>query len=300
MSERTVFIIGTPYCGSTLLGASLNAHPAIFFAGEIERLDLFAKAPERSAFHEKGCRICASKEAYECPVWPADFIDSLRRLNEVAAYRAILARSDAPIMIDGSKRIDWSNRLYDTGLTSRVSVIVCARNPFAFANSEIGSGRSVLTAATIWRDHYENVIRSLACRNIPSVMVRYEDFAFRPEPTIRRLCDFLNIAFNPQTLAYWNVPCHAIGGNSGAYLRDAGFCPASLDQTEVWKINYFANKPFGGWVEDKWINDLSDDAIYQIMGVPGLSDTASMLGYSLAWFAAERQRIRAERQAKAS
>lgn len=298
MSERTAFIIGTSFSGSTLLGTCLNAHPDIFYAGEIERLEGFLKDPSRSGYQESGCRICATKDEYDCPAWSADFLQAIRPLDELAKYHAVLDRIEAPILIDGSKRIDWLNRLYDAGLSSRVSAIVVARTPFAFANSATGTGTSAAAAAVRWRDNYIHVFRSLAGRNIPFMVVRYEDFAFTPEPSIRRICDFLNIPFDTQTMRYWDVPCHAVGGNSGAYLRDRGFKSSTLDNTEAWKIDYFANKPFGGWVEDKWIFDLSDDAICQIMGVPMLSDIASMLGYSLAWFAAERMRIRSKRAQK--
>jgi hypothetical protein len=298
MSDQTVFIVGTYFSGSTLLGNCLNAHPSIFFAGEIDRLEAFRRDPDWTHQREKGCRLCSIKDEDDCPVWPREFLQTITPLDDISRYRAILARTEAPILLDGSKRIDWLNSLYDAGLTSRVSAIICARTPFAFVNSNkldpINS--HPIAAAAAWRDFYIHTMRSLAGRGIPSVVVRYENFAFDPASAIRRICEFLTIVDDPGMMTYWNVPSHAVGGNGGAYIRDPKFRPAALDKDEKWKLDYFADKPFGGWVEDKWIYELNEEAVRQIMSVPSLCDVASLLGYDLAWFVSERTRILTERR----
>lgn len=40
---RSIFIVGSPFCGSTIIGNTLNSHPQIFHAGEVDRLSLFAR-----------------------------------------------------------------------------------------------------------------------------------------------------------------------------------------------------------------------------------------------------------------
>ncbi len=294
--RQAAFLIGTYFSGSTLLGNCLNAHPSIFFAGEIDRLEAFRREPDWTHRRERGCRLCSTQAEHDCPAWPSEFIEKIRALDDISAYRAVIERNEAPILLDGSKRIDWLNSLYDSGLKSNVKAIICTRTPFSFAKSSDGGALrlSPMAAAASWRDFYLHTLRSLAGRGIPSLVVRYEDFAFRPEPSIRRVCEFLNIPFDPAMLTYWQVPSHAVGGNGGAYLRDPNFTPSALDKAEEWKINYFSNKPFGGWIEDKWIYGLTDEAVRQIMSVPMLNDVASLFGYDLAWFLMERTRILTE------
>lgn len=294
--RQSAFLIGTYFSGSTLLGNCLNAHPSIFFAGEIDRLEAFRREPDWTHQREQGCRLCSTEAEANCPAWPSEFLEKIRPLDDISAYRAVIERTEAPILLDGSKRIDWLNSLYDSGLTSGVSAIICTRTPFAFANSNnFGATRAQpIVAATSWRDFYMHTLRSLAGRGIPSIVVRYEDFAFNPAPTIRRVCEFLRIPVDSGMMTYWNVESHAIGGNGGAYMRDANFRPSTLDKREKWKLDYFADKPFGGWIEDKWIYELSDAAVRQIMSVPMLNDIASLLGYDLAWFLSERTRIQTE------
>jgi hypothetical protein len=295
MAKRTVFIIGTYFCGSTILGNCLNGHPSISFAGEIDRLEAFRCEPEWTHQREPGCRVCSTQDQYSCPVWPRDFLASLAPLQELDKYRAIVDRCETPIMVDGSKRIDWFNRLYDSGLTSGVAAIICARTPFAFANSKAGAVRAAPTeSATLWRDFYMHAMRSLSGRGVPTLVVRYENFAFDPAKTIHRICEFLGVPFDPAMMTFWTTPSHAVGGNVGAYLRDPNFHASTLSQDEVWKVDYFGRRPFGGWVEDKWMYNLDEGAICRMMSVPFLGEVASLLGYDLSWFIQERIRILAQ------
>jgi hypothetical protein len=301
MSKHAAFIIGTPFCGSTLIGNCLNAHPSVFFGGEIDRLDTVpiyhSSAP---LAHDDGCRVCRTHHDYDCPVWTREFLATLRGESIVDQYRAILRHAEAPILLDGSKNIEWLNLLHDQGLDVGKSVILTGRTPFAYALSALGAGTdTVISAAVTWRDYYLHVMRSLSGRGIPNMVVRYEDFAFNPAKHGERLCAFLGIDFEPAMMTYWETPSHSIGGNSGAYIRYRSFKTdtpngTALDVAEAWKPSYFGGRPFGGWVEDRWIYELSDLQIAQIMAVPLLNEVASLLGYDLGWFMHERCRIRAE------
>jgi hypothetical protein len=296
--RRTTFLVGTPFSGSTLLGNCLNAHPSIFFAGEIARLTAFRRADDAVTEGEEGCRLCAARGEHECPAWPRDFSAALAPLADIARYRAILDHAKAPILVDSSKGVDWLNALHDAGLTAGVTAIICARNPFAVAHSRAqGEPRVNPTAAAIaWREFYVQAIRSLARRGIPSLVVRYETFAFDPAATLRRICDFLGLPVDPGMMTYWETPSHAIGGSGHAFVRDANFTAAALNEREADALSYFADKPFGGWVDDRWTQGLSDEEMRQIMAVPTLNDVAALLGYDLSWFIGERVRLMTERK----
>lgn len=291
-TERTIFILGTPFCGSTLLGNALNAHPDMFFAGEIDRLSAFSRHPDPVT----SCRICGSHHDRDCSFWSREFIKALDGIDTVhARYQAIRARSPKPVLIDGSKNVDWLNTLHDAGINRGVGAIVCARTPFAYVRSEMGATDvSPFVAATGWRDVYTHILRSLAGRGVPTIVIRYEDFAFNPPPAIEKICNFVGRPSDDSMLRYWEAPAHPLGGNDGAYLRFPNFQFDTTDARESWKPDYFAQKPFGGWIEDKWITELTEQDLRQIMSVPMISDVAGMLGYDLTWFLCERNRVLAE------
>src|SRR5216683_4080057 len=103
--RQAAFLIGTYFSGSTLLGNCLNAHPSIFFAGEIDRLEAFRRDPDWAHARERGCRLCSTEGEYDCPAWPRAFLDALTPLDDISRYRAVLDRTQAPILLDGSKRL---------------------------------------------------------------------------------------------------------------------------------------------------------------------------------------------------
>jgi hypothetical protein len=41
-------------------------------------------------------------------------------------------------------------------------------------------------------------------------------------------------------------------------------------------------KPFGGWVDDKWHRNMTEDDIEFVLQTPGLVDVANLLGYELS------------------
>jgi hypothetical protein len=47
--------------------------------------------------------------------------------------------------------------------------------------------------------------------------VRYEELTTDPAGTVRRLCDFLGLPFEPAMLEYWAHEHHPIAGNAGAH-----------------------------------------------------------------------------------
>src|SRR5258708_17372132 len=66
IGRQAVFLIGTYFSGSTLLGNCLNAHPSIFFAGEIDRLEAFRREPDWTHQRERGCRLCSTQAEAIC------------------------------------------------------------------------------------------------------------------------------------------------------------------------------------------------------------------------------------------
>src|SRR5216683_4907872 len=107
--SHAAFLIGTYFSGSTLLGNCLNAHPSIFFAGEIDRLEAFRREPDWTHGRERGCRLCSTQAEHDCPAWPSEFLEKIRALDDISAYRAVIERNEAPILDRKSTRLNSSH-----------------------------------------------------------------------------------------------------------------------------------------------------------------------------------------------
>ena len=94
-------------------------------------------------------------------------------------------------------------------------------------------------------------------------------------------------------LRFWDEPVHPLGGNYGAYVRYAGYDAARVPPE--WKDSppRYVDKPFGGWVDRRWLTELRTEDVTEILYNPGLADAAGLVGYDLpreleAFFAAQR------------
>ena len=281
MRVRNVYLMGTAYCGSTLLGNALNGHQLINYAGEIERLPGFNNANKIAM-----CPACMANKT-PCPVWSKELIGKIAEAGPgrtLALYREV---TQTPIIVDGSKHAYWLRDVHvHGGISTDTIAIISVRSPFAFANSlrRYDPHREIWQGANLWRDTYFDILRTLGTLNIPRIIVRYEDFAFKPDNSLRRICGFLKIPFDHQMLSFWEQPIHAIGGNWGAYVwyknseNLINFQPSKKNVTA--RKSYKTNK-FGGWVDEKWRASLLPHEIRAILTTPGLMDIAAILGYDI-------------------
>lgn len=277
---KNVYILGPAYCGSTLLGNSLNGHSSISYAGEISRLPPFGKGDPTTE-----CPICCAK-AQPCSVWTEDLINRMSDAGPGKSLDLYREVTGSPVIVDGSKHPDWFREVHaHNGLSENCVAIVSVRNPLAFASSAIRrDGYPAWQCANIWRDTMFDIIRSLSVTGVPYIVVRYEDFAYSPEKKLRQICDFLGLEFDPGMLEFWKFPIHAIGGNAGAYVwyevfRERG--KYTLDEDRV-VAEMYAQRDFGGWHDTKWKEMLSPNEISLMLSMPGFVDMCSMMGYHIA------------------
>ncbi|MCB1954239.1 MAG: sulfotransferase [Rhodocyclaceae bacterium] len=280
IDKKDVFILGTAYCGSTLLGNALNGHSRIAYAGEVSRLPGFdVGAPERL------CPVCAS-QGKPCDVWSDEFCARMvargpGRIFET--YRE--AAADAPIVVDGSKSVNWFRKVMaDSAKPDNPFVIVAVRNPFSFVDScRRRDGYEAWLAANIWRDTVFDVLRTVAHHGLPHIVVRYEDLSRAPESTLKQICAFLSVSFEAGMLEFWTKPLHGLGGNAGAYVwfdsfrRHGQFSTKEDEQVAA----EYASKAFGGWTDEKWCSQLDAAQRNTVVQTPMLPGMCSLVGYSL-------------------
>lgn len=277
-----VYVVGPAYSGSTLLGNALNGHPEVFHAGEISRLPAFGYGPEA---HE--CMLCRVA-GRRCPVWTPELLDSVERGDAIDALPVIRAATGSPVVVDSSKYVDWLRLAVagSRGLGRSIRVLLTLRNPFGFAASvRRTDGREAWEAANLWRDTVFDAMRLLGGLALPYMIVRYEDFAFEPEPLLRRICDFLSLEWTDGLMRFWERDTHALGGNPHAYVWYPDYTER-VDYSSEFAADRaiatsFRERSFGGWADDRWRSELGPGQLDEILQTPLLTTVANLAGYNL-------------------
>lgn len=232
-----VYIASTSFSGSTLLGHALNAHSEVFHAGEMGRLTPDKVDEVLPTFTE--CMLCAMK-GEPCPIWTPETRDQLKRGAYRNRFQTVRDRVEKPIIVDGTKVLGALTNTLNDSQTELFKVILLTRHPGAFIRSvrRNTSPKSpkvqAFKSAYTWYSVYQHAINLCLLHGTPFLLLRYEDLCLDPHRSLRRVCDFLGIEFEPRMLEYWSEPCHSIGGNPTSYKWFEGFHPESFPNA-AWK-----------------------------------------------------------------
>lgn len=292
--QKVVFIVGTSFCGSTLLGSSLNSEN-VSFISEADRFFVFSQHSSEYELHD--CSVCALSDLQsQCPVFGQKRVAAIQQHTDIKNKYLELIAPLGDIVVDSSKGSDWSNFLIDGGLGNDVDLfaIIATRNPVAFAFSDnpvafafsdYSSGRQYWKSVIGWRETYNHAIRSLIHRYIPYIVVKYEDL-FVPEKLnglIRGLSSLVHNDFQIN-LANRSIR-HALGGNLGAYIGSAAGDISSWNKSKTfdsgneWKMDYPGYKESKITESKRWV-DIGKDQCSDLLDIPGVSDLCSLFGYS--------------------
>ena len=289
--QSATLMLGSAYSGSSLIGQTLNDIIGIAYAGELETMHrfgfpLYADRPERYRSH---CSICVTHESYDCPV----FVDRSGAVGDPAAvqigdYIEVLARFNAPHVVDGSKNVDWLWYLVSKGLMQAIPtrVLLVTRSVWAYAASHKRSvGHTALHAAQGWRNIYRHALRTTASLGLPMLVVRHEDFVANLDATLSRAAWFIN--GQPHNLMDTR-PLHTLGGNSSAHamrpeydregeIRHLGEREAAVARE---KFAYFGAtaQPRADTLR-RWAFDITPQEAHAILAMPEVLDTMLDLGY---------------------
>jgi hypothetical protein len=294
LTPRHAFLVGTNFSGSTVFGQALGAHSSMAYLGEVDRAARFEETMWQDE-PDPGCHYC-ELHGERCPVWTPERLEAVRGLPRGKLMSYFEGELGCPVLVDGSKHPNWLRSvLADEPVDrDRVVAFVTARSPFAFCDSfRFRTGCPTWQAANIWRDVYYDAVRQVNRSRIPSMVVRYEDFALDPAPVLRSACTLLGADYEEGMPYFQGRPSHDIGGNFNVLAapekaaeefsadafreRVAQSWTAKRQQSEV-----YWGKPFGGWVDDKWQRNTTEDDIEFVLQTPGLADVANLLGYELS------------------
>lgn len=243
MRRTVALIIGTSYCGSSLLNLLLDAQPGIRGLGEAVHL-----LGDNGTAH---CGLCA-KPVPECPVRAV--VDPDRFYGSLFDYYR-----DCEVLIDSSKSVQASVGVhpFEWDLEYRVLLLSKAPHEFAWSYIHHHESESPRTAFQRYLDFYSEQLEFLfdQCWFRPWRCLRltYRQLALHMEATRRRILHFLGGDGEPADLA-WRTDTHIIGGNwmVAAQLRDS-------PQLFADNLSYLRGKYSGRYhtifYDDQWRTD---------------------------------------------
>ncbi|GAA0235995.1 hypothetical protein GCM10009527_035580 [Actinomadura nitritigenes] len=294
-SPASVFIVGTPFSGSTLIGRDMTTRiPKAHYVGELNN---YTKFPGLSGDDDYG-RVCGPCDLLgrRCPHFSDAFRESAS-YDDILGMHAQLARSlGASVVIDGSKYVGWLRHALAQwtaapGDRTAPKVIITARNPIAFAFShQHRTGQQLWQGANIWRDIYVDTLRTVNTRGLPNMVVRYEDYMADRESALERLAAFLHL---PLEAKPDNSRLHDAGGNWSSFVPYVGIDQMNktferLSESARADAEEFVKHARAYWSDDKpkadtrWHRSLDAGEANTVLSTPGLADVASLVGYNVA------------------
>lgn len=261
------FILGTPFCGSTIFARTLATQPDTFDLGEIDRLSVMGEN-EFGLDIEHACETCAAQKQ-RCPVLGPDYLSQLRLIDRPSAlYDLVEHHSGAQTILDGSKHAYWFRKMMaDPGVASRARAILLVRHPapfmtrFARYNRHLEPFAALLQGAETWRSTYMDLLRSLFACQARFIVLRLDHFRANPDAVAQYAAGFLGTECPMTGGRLSNSAPHTIGGNPDLAAR------TSLEETTS-----ILSETFGVTSEQR--------AAMQF--TPGLSDLAvNVFGFQL-------------------
>jgi Sulfotransferase family len=226
---RVIYIAGTSHSGSTLLDLMLNAHPAIFAAGEVLKLNRQLQVKDARRGIRAPCS-CGAPSLWECRFWSAvdrrtretsrksltalDMLD-YRDLDAASASNAVVFNAIADVsgrnfVVDSSK---LPGRLYYLMRLKGLDVypVHLVREPKGQINSVVRKHGGFFKHIFRYELIHEQLRRAL--RSVPHSVVHYEDLVRDPKAALRSILQPLGLDFDPRQLEWAEAEKHEVAGN---------------------------------------------------------------------------------------
>ncbi|MGB3296188.1 MAG: sulfotransferase [Phormidesmis sp.] len=292
--------MGTAHCGSTLLTMILGSHSDCLALGEVSNM------PEAYRLKKPICSVCQG----DCSFWERSFTEqersllskgfSERRLHRYIPlklektvrgflkndqvfnpYSLIASKTNKKVLIDSTKTVYWLNKklaareFQDNLLDARLIHLI--RDGRAVMNSYLrrkqAQGMTVQKFGEMWAKRINNENNFFdSFSGGKKIQLRYEKFATEVEETLKSLCDWLDIDFQPEMVNYWQHQHHAISGNSGTrslirkYQNSESMQSGSDTQRPA---NRYEERDFCIQLDQRWRTKLSAEQVAEFYKVTG-------------------------------
>lgn len=208
VNEKVCFIAGTGHSGSTLLGFILGSHSHSFYCGEAAKTRFLGDEGKKLA--KRVCKLCGTN----CPIWGDFSID-----KTVDLYEQVAAKVHRSIIIDSAKNVDWiEDQLFALKqTTAQPFLIFLQRDGRAVINSRIRKypNKDIRELINDWRNQIRSTNTLFETFPHKKLKLHYEDLATAPAAVLLKLCNFLDVEYQPQMLNYAEHEHHVLGGNNG-------------------------------------------------------------------------------------
>jgi len=281
------FVVGAGGSGTTTLRLMLDCHPQLAVPPETHFLPALAKQAEKPG-------VTAAELAstiHGDPRW-GDFGFTREELEEVIAsvepltgtgvarafYRRYADRHNKPRWGDKTPVYVKSMRRLQTLLPEAhfVHLIRDGRDVRLSRLNRVHEPPPVEKAARRWRRRIERARRKSA--DLDHYMeARFEDLITDPERTLRRICEFVSLEFDPAMLDYWKSAEDRL--QEMAHNLPAEHNPKERPGTRLERKKSSMKPPDPSMV-GKWKTKLSDEDVARYEAEAG--DLLAELGYELA------------------
>jgi len=264
--EGVFLVVGSSYCGSTLLNVMLGAHPRIAGGGELHWL---IREPLAERLKEGLCVFCGD----DCAVWTPS-----RRADADAAnvYDLAALAFDKPYVCDTSKMPDWSNFIAPFTPAPRVRILM-VKHPLRHVASYVEKARRTRRPGghadidTILDDLTK--LYALARREPVDFVLRYEDLVADPRSVLTPILARFGLDYDPAIDDWRSAPHHDVGGNAGPRSQIAptlrpygGFLQRKYNRGDV-------------FIDDSFAAVLSADEIETVLSHPLAQAMCREFGY---------------------
>lgn len=262
---KIVFICGSSHSGSTLLGSILGSHSKCFYAGETNKTQFYNIKGEISV--DKNCKICGPT----CRIWSVYDSNS-----SVDLYEQLSRITGKEIVIDSNKNIGWLNKQIDLMENKNVKLflIYLQRDGRAVINSKIRKYRDKSV-----EKHINGWIKQIVFTNElykrfrgEKVKIHYEDLASKTDENVRKICEFLEISFEPDMVNYFYFEHHPLGGNTGTL----SLIPKAQQKEESSLIKltnrndyYYSKHPLNIKLDLRWKQELKSEYLHLFESLAG-------------------------------
>ncbi|HEY8467828.1 MAG TPA: sulfotransferase [Solirubrobacterales bacterium] len=206
------FVVGVGRSGTTLLRLMLDAHPQLVIPPETHFLPDLIDAAGRGAGAEQLARIAAESRHWgDLGIAAPDF-EARLRMAGTRPDRA--ARAFFELYAERHGKPRWGDKT--PGYVKRMAIIGRALPEARFIHlirdgrdvalsrrrRGMGAERPMAETAAKWRDRILAARRQARRLRGRYMELRYEDLVAEPEPSLRRVCEFIELPYDPEMLRY--------------------------------------------------------------------------------------------------
>lgn len=216
-----VFIFSAARSGSTLLRVVLGGNSRLYAPPELPLAHLSVRAQTRW-IQASITALGLSAEDLDHMLWDRVLADTLRRSGKPT----IVAKTPSNVLIWRRIAACWPDARFVFLLrhpAAAVASLHAAWHP-SWHPGESGSLAEAIGKGLRYMTEVEDARRSL-----PGFTIRYEDLTSDPEGTVRPLCDYLRVPFEPLMLEYGRFAGHRFApglGDASDKIRSGRIQPA--------------------------------------------------------------------------